>query len=400
MPNPKEADHAPPTREFARQLRRESSATMSIRNERRRRLIADDPNEESSDESGVRIARPATGADDSASRPYALTTERQRSRALDALFPSRLLTIWLIALAGLMLTGGLVIVHLWAVGWSDRLATSELVLLDLDSSRNLSRWFASTLLGFAAAIAMFIFSLRRHRLDDYHGRYRVWLWALCGCLMASLGETTSAGEVAEGLCNRASEACGLNAQVAWPATVGLVLLTMGARLLVEVWRSRAAVAALSAAGICLLAAGLVEFGDFSGLADAYRSAVCGGCRLAGDLLVLTAFLLYTRHVVREIEGLVPVLVRRKKRRSSETSQSDQKSRAADSPQKPGPKLRTDLDPVQTAETRSPKAAALDDEDEDEPATARGSDGSMSAGHAGLSRAERRRLRRESARKAS
>lgn len=48
---------------------------------------------------------------------------------------------------------------------------------DLDGEGSLAVWFSSTMLLLSAAAAVLVFTVRRFRRDDYHGRYRVWIWA-------------------------------------------------------------------------------------------------------------------------------------------------------------------------------------------------------------------------------
>jgi hypothetical protein len=296
------------------------------------------------------------------------------------------------------LVGALVMGHIWAGLWSQQLTTSEMTLFDLGSDRNLGRWFASTLLGATAVVAVVIFSLRRHRMDDYHGRYRVWLWVMLGCLIASLCETTSVGDVAHGLCQRAGEACGLDGLLVWPIAFGIVLAGMGVRLLIEVWRSRASAGVLTAGGMCMLTAWLVDFGCLSTADDVRNAAISGGSWLGGYVLLASTLLLYTRHVNREIDGLVALTARKKKPRKAAVAPNE-KSLRVDPPQKPSPKLRTDLEPPRISPSQSSRASQDDEEDDDEADT-RGSHVSLNAARNGLSRAERRRLRREAARKAS
>jgi hypothetical protein len=112
----------------------------------------------------------------------------------------------------------------------------------------------------------------------------------------------------------------------------------------------------------------------------------------GYVLTVTAFLLYTRHVIREIEGLV-VMPPAKPHRSKKKP-ADEPSKPAEARTKHEPS-RTDLDPVAVTAPRSfsqpsRTVAPCDDEEDD----------SSRADEPGrLSRAERRRLRREARRSA-
>ena len=61
----------------------------------------------------------------------------------------------------------------------------------LTGSGNLASWFASLLLLSAVVGSLQVYLLRRHKLDDYRGRYRIWLvvaaWAAIASLDASSG---------------------------------------------------------------------------------------------------------------------------------------------------------------------------------------------------------------------
>ena len=90
-------------------------------------------------------------------------------------------------------------------------------------------------------------------VDDYHGRYRVWIWTAIACLLVSLGETDEA-------CLFRSKGCaavrpawsGVSESIVWPTVVGTLLAVAGVRLLVEVWRCRGAVAPLLTSSVAFL----------------------------------------------------------------------------------------------------------------------------------------------------
>ncbi|MCA9258496.1 MAG: hypothetical protein KDA61_04820, partial [Planctomycetales bacterium] len=47
-------------------------------------------------------------------------------------------------------------------------------------------WVSAVYLLLAAGAARLLYTLRRHRVDDYRGRYRVWRWASYAALFASV----------------------------------------------------------------------------------------------------------------------------------------------------------------------------------------------------------------------
>ena len=179
--------------------------------------------------------------------PSTVNVRAQQQRAFDRrihdLVPRRFLTIVLVALATLGLVGLLTATHHASARLTSVLDASEVASITLDGPRNLSHWFWSTLLVVASLIALVIYSVRRHRADDYQGRYRVWLWAAAVCLWASLAETTDIDDLLRGLCRRAAGSFSLGGDVMWVAVVGTAVAGVMLRLLVEMRRCRTAVAA-------------------------------------------------------------------------------------------------------------------------------------------------------------
>ncbi len=186
---------------MAQRLNELRKRRMSLRHDRRRRVSSDDaPWGDAREEDDDSTSRPAgdsaapgvSSQVDASQRAYAAASRFDRQRRILDLFPSRYLTIALVVAAGLASAALIELLHAWAGSLANVLSSQEASALDLNTPRNVSRWFSSMLLGLAGLTAMFIYSLRRHRVDDYHGRYRVWIWTAIGCLLASLVETTSA----------------------------------------------------------------------------------------------------------------------------------------------------------------------------------------------------------------
>jgi MFS family permease len=372
---------------------------MSLRHERRRRVSSDDsPWSATSEEDGspTRAASDSASADassqaDAGQRAYAAASRFDRQRLVHDLFPSRYLTIALVVIAGLSSVALVELLHAWSGSLASVLSDQEASALDLNTARNVSRWFSSMLLGLASLAAMFIYSLRRHRVDDYHGRYRVWIWTAIGCLLASMVETTSASTLAQGLCRRAAAACGVAETVAWPAALATVLSAIAIRLLVEVRRCRLAVAAGIASAVAFLLATAVDHGWLIHASGPLRTPLERGSWLVGYVLTLATFLLYARQVNREIEGLVVVAPPKARRPKAKKSVPvDTAQTRVDPPQKPSPLPRTDLDsldmPANFAKTN---AAASKHATASAPSPAKGG-----LSDRVLSRGERRRLRRE------
>jgi hypothetical protein len=369
--------------------------------DRRRRLLPED------------AARPAAAhamrvTDDGDPRQlYSDAARAARQRGVHALVPLR---GWMISLAvGGMLTavGGVVGLHFAADRLELVLGTAAAASLRIDSPVSLSAWLASTLLAAAAAIAIFIFSLRRHRIDDYHGRYRMWILVAMACAVGNLFEASSLAVVAHALCTAGCGASGLRADVVWPAMIATLVAGVLTRLAVEIRRCGPAVTSLILASVAFLLAAASNFGWPVEQSAEVLPLWLRGSWLLGYVLLVTTLLLYSRRVQLEVAGDAALPVRAKRKKATvKLAEGDEQEESAKRPaRKTSLKLRTDLDPVD----RSAPA----DADEDTAAAApklmlggqsQPGNSSDSASDQGatkrLSRADRRKLRQDQRRLAS
>jgi hypothetical protein len=302
----------------------------------------------------------------------------------------------LATLGGLAVVGALALLHVWSASLAGLVADRDARPFDLGAAGSVGDWLAAMLSAVAGLIAMFIYSLRRHRVDDYHGRYRLWMWTAIACLAVSLGEATSIGAAVEGPCRRAAAWSGMSETLVWPAVVGTLLAIAAMRLLVEIRQCRAAIVLLAACGLGFAVAAATSHDWWIQVSEANRRLVARGSWLAGYVALLTLFLTYARFVALQIEGKIAVVPNKPKRRKAKapSAPAAQESRV-ESTRKCAPSVRTDLDSNSwRAATPPPKATSI----ASAPATASAAVGSSpsanSQNHRPLSRAERRRLRRE------
>ncbi len=358
---------------------------MSLRHERRRRLLADEsPDDDSPDasESHLKLA----GADSEGGQAaYTANARADCQRLVLDLFPTRRLTVALTLLAACLAVAAVCLLHV-AAGWlSAYWDAADLTALSLDAPGNVSHPLASMLWSLGALMAMLTYTLRRHRVDDYHGRYRVWLWTAMGCMLVSLFESADVGTLIRAAGRGIVEYFSLAEPLVWAGILALIFMAVGARLAIEMRKCRPAVCALVAAGCCFVFTALVHDPRLVEISQANLPLASRGSWLAGYVLVQAAFLLYARHVIAEIEGravLAPARPRRVKARSSA------KNGSATTAPKPDLHLRTDLDPVE--KSPAPSAAIPLRSMPNQRATTSDSQ----AGASGMSRADRRRLRRD------
>ena len=362
-----------------------------MRFERRRRVLPDDAVETGTPARSASSERPR----EEPPRNYAEAAAQARERALHTLFPLRWWSISLVVAACLLGVGGCIALHLLAERIAPPLPQEAVTWLQLGAAGSPGRWLASTLLTLSAAAAAFVYSLRRHRLDDYHGRYRMWIWMAIACLLFGLAETTGLPGLVRAACQLAGERAGVQGALVWSIAVGTVAGAIGVRLFFEIRRCGSAVAALLFAVLGFSTAAATLHG-WPVAWNAQTAPLVGrGAWLAGYAMVVLTFLLYGRHVQLDVTGVRVTAAKKKKQakpakreKTAAATSSEAEARAA----KPALRLRTDLEPPDIAEPKqeAPTWRSEGEQPAEENPAVVGSTHTPKK----LSKAERRRMRRE------
>jgi hypothetical protein len=347
-----------------------------MRTERRRRLLTDEAELGDGEPAPIRLA------EGGGVHGYSDAGRAARERAISSLVPCGRLSISLAMACCLLAVGACLGVHLSADWLAVKLDENAAAAVRLDAPASLGRWLGSTLLGLASALALFIFSLRRHRRDDYHGRYRVWISLALVCMVVSLVESTGLAALAKAGVRLAAERGELRFDIVWPATVATLLALVGARLAIEIRRCTAGLVAMVAAGSCFAFSASVYHAWPVRWDAATMPLWARGSWLLGYVFVLATLLLYSRYVQLEVTGQAAAPAKPKRRKKV----ADEETSEQTAPRKTALKLRTDLDPVQTSTTPAAEAKSSQDagSTRDEEHSSRAS----------LSRADRRKMKQE------
>ena len=336
----------------------------------------------------------ATDQLDAPASAYAAVVRFDCQRRVLDLLPRRPLAIAWFLFGALLLVGLVELLHVGSQSMAVVLDSEDVRALNLDRPHNVSHWMSSMLMGIGSLMAVLIYSLRRHRVDDYHGRYRVWLWAALGCMLVSLAEASDLILLVHAACRHLAEMCSVADSVVWPASVGTVLTAAAIRLFFEVRRSRLAASTLVASAGCFLIAAAVEHDLFVEFTLANKSLVERGSWLVGYVLVLATFLWYARHVLLEIEGVVALVPAKRRRPKAKPGSSGKPEKSSTEPApKPSLHLRSDLDPVEKPSVGSAVASVRMGVHQGNR-SAQSSAQRHRSSRPGLSRAERRRMRRD------
>jgi hypothetical protein len=387
------------------------------RDERRRRVLIEETGLSATEPSAGTAARVASG-------PVRSYTEAALSphqpRVVD-LIPSRCWTISVLTLLALSTATGLEALygHL-ALGHSV-LTVAQVPAVDLAASGNVAEWFSSVLLLAAAGLGILTSLIRRHRVDDYRGRYRMWYWVVPLLFAASLNQVS---DLSTSLRTAVLVLAGVpgypDAELIWTASLTVVAAVVGIRLALEMRACRLSVVSLAVALASYVAVGAIELNWMLAGEGPFRVMAVGGLRLAANISLFLAMCLYARHVFRDASGLVTPKAgratpkakpRRKRDESISQSTKPSESAAADSSRRPADsKVRIDAphatSPSAGIKVQKPKPAesAPDNSNRRPPTPSVGEkpvadsaddefDTDDDAGGDKLSKAERRRLRK-------
>lgn len=256
--------------------------------------------------------------DSSARTPATKATPPRLAACMEAqlrvtdLIPRSFATIALFFMSGLTIVAGLETLYSYMPELGRNARDGRVAAFDLDGEGSLAVWFSSATLAAAALVAWVVFSVRRHKADDYHGRYRVWAWAGACWLTMSIDECAS---LHEGFKELMTVATGQrlfgDGSIWWVGAYLPVLGWIGARLLMEMKVCKGSTTAMFATAGCYAAAVCAQLGLVWPESGAKGVMLEEGCEMAGNLCLLLAMGLHARYAIFEAEGLLPEKVERK-----------------------------------------------------------------------------------------
>jgi hypothetical protein len=169
-----------------------------------------------------------------------------------------------------------------------------------DSMLSLAGWLAQMLLVAAAGVALVVRFMRRHRRDDFAGRYRAWGWLACLFVAASCA---AQAPVAQAFGTFMAEATGITfgpAGYGWWLVLATVLFGGVALWAVLPLHERVATALwlVSGVGTWAVSAAATWLGATRGTPPAVAHATW----MAGSGLLAIAMLVAARSVIREVRG--------------------------------------------------------------------------------------------------
>jgi hypothetical protein len=250
------------------------------------------------------------------------------------------------------------------------LGYEALAPLDLAARGSLASWLSAALLLSAAAVCGVIYSIRRHRIDDYRARYRTWLWGAVAAVLASVDSVARIHDTFAGLMVYETGWGGTHGAAIWRlggAALVIGLPTM--RCLLDVRGCRVAMGFLLTAAAAWGGALSVELGVWT-IAPTEALMIQTATLLAGHILLLAGLGAYARFVVLDADNLLPrgpAKAQRKPKRKA-TATDDLGAVATKGPAEKPARVR--IDPPHSSKPRpageSTRTGQSDDADEDRP----------------------------------
>ena len=286
--------------------------------------------------------------------------------------------------------------------WSNVLSENAVHTLSFSGQGTISSWFSSFLLLLSSMASLQIYSMRRHRNDDYRGTYKIWLWLAGLFVVASVNSVVDFRSIVHSLASTAGYPLGRNLLL----LVGIKFVALNVivvRGLLEIRQSRGATVAVMLSWIAYTSAlaAQIPLGG-SGLAEK-REFFAAGSLLVGNLAGFSASLIFARFIYLHVNGLLRLVPQAKSdqeppqttaklasiKKSSSKGASPQALTARSKPEKPAPEASsTDAaaKPSTLKKSTEPKSSSTTDDGLEEEIL------SLSTNQ-GLSKSERRRLKK-------
>ncbi len=247
-------------------------------------------------------------------RAYSEAVLEDRQPRITELIPVRPFLVTMIVLVALTGVAALetLYIQLETSSWGNAAQpiAQRFAALDLASRGNVGAWYGACLLALGSAASLVILSVRCHRVDDYSGRYRVWLWTAAALLWGSL-------DCASGIHHAFGAGLAMLAgtpQLADLCWLGVYLLVFGAlavRLGMETWHSLSAFSALAVAAVLYLVAGMAALGLWTITSQLVSTVFVSSVTLVAHVAVIATLALYARHVCLDAAGKLPLRLRAK-----------------------------------------------------------------------------------------
>ncbi len=266
--------------------------------DRRRRVLRED---KGADSALARRKKRSTGAADG--RAYAEGAADDLQPRITEFLPLRRWTLAIWLLLGAVLIAGVEALFVAAQRTAPRLTQVDLSVLDLTGPTTLAGSLVSLWFVLAALVAMVVLCIRRHRIDDYKGHYRLWFWSAVALMWAALDAATGAHVVVRDLMVwLVEEPLWGDGAVWWMIGWALVAVVVGGRALWDMRGSFGSLFFATAATAAFVTSALVHLGVIRMATTELQAMTQVGLLMGGAHLIVFTLLVYGRYTSLQARG--------------------------------------------------------------------------------------------------
>lgn len=281
-------------------------ANFPGRTGRRRRVLNEEVLSASSSHVALRAVSAPRSNDPHAPR-YGEAASVENHPQITDFVPRRFSTFAMVAALALLSTIALEAIHLYCGRVAAVLGSWATAPLDLTAAGSLAAWLSAVLLLLACFTCLLVYSIRRHKIADDRGRYRIWLAASAACLLLSVASVAPWHRLLAAAAAHYTPWAALRESVfAWILLAGLPLGWIAVRVLADVCESKLATSALVMAIACYLTAVAGKLGWLPQIGPVNEPMATAGATLMGHWMLLLAVVGYARFVVLDAQGLIAV----------------------------------------------------------------------------------------------
>ena len=291
------------------------------RNGRRRRVLNEEVLSASCSHTALRVM---TKEDDTSAVPrYSEAAGVEHHPQITDFVPRRYRSVAFLVTFGVLTTAGLAGLDYFATLQLGLSNIADMSAFQLGTHVSIGAWISSVVLVIASATCLLVYSIRRHRIDDFRGRYRIWLAAAIACFVASLNSATGLHHVLADVMSHVTGWTALrDGAVWWLGAAGLPLAWIFIRVFLDVKECRLAATLFVLATSCYAASVVIHL-ELLSVDAALALMIVGASTMLGHWFALAFTLSYARFVILDAQGLVvnrPLITGR---RNTKTPASDQ-----------------------------------------------------------------------------